>query len=133
MPSPSEILFTAAQWLGIAGGGGALGWWLSYRKVGIQEIESDHEVGQSIRDELRRELAEVQERLDRVESELAEERRERAREREQRVKSQLQVLLLRHQLDFVVRMFNDMRQEQGLEPITQEDLPSADLYEDSDE
>lgn len=116
--SLASLVSTAIQWLVAVGGGGVLGWFLRYRQIGIQQSESDHEVGKEIRDELREELRSMSARLDAVEEELEQERRDRVRE-------QLQNMTLRHKLDLVIRMLNDMRKAQGLPFIDEDKLPVA--------
>lgn len=112
-------LLPALKYLATALAGGGI-WklldWLLRRKAQDHDHDvQDAAVARELRDELRLDLDEMRQRIDSLEDSLD-------TEREARVKAELQNQVLLAKVDLLIRMVNDLRAEQGLEPIKEADI-----------
>ena len=95
-----------------------LDWLLRRKDQEHSHTVEDAEVARQLRDEMRKDLDEMRTRIDTLEDSLD-------KERELRNKAELQNQVLLTKVDLLIRMVNDLRAKEGLDPITENDiLPS---------
>jgi len=93
--------------------GGGIG---AFTKYFIDRRESNAEIGQELRDELRAEIESLRTEVDDMRDAFVEERRAR-------INAQFAAFALRKKFNLVVEMLNELRREQGMSEVQINELP----------
>lgn len=113
------LLLSGLKYAFAALAGGGLWKVLDYYLQGRSQLHSegldDARVARELRDEMRKDIEEMRHRIDLLEQNLD-------TEREARLKAELHNQLLQAKIDLLLRMVNDLRVKEGLEPLTSEDV-----------
>lgn len=90
-------------------------YWLQHRKQDHDLQVEDTTVARQLRDELRHDLESLRTRVDTLEKQVD-------TEREARLRAELNNQLLLGKIDLLIRMVNELRARQGLQPITADEI-----------
>lgn len=114
-----SLLLSALKYAFAALAGGGLwklwDYWLKSRSQSHTENLDDIRIARELRDEMRKDLDEMRTRVDLLEKTLD-------TEREARMRAELQNQLLQAKIDLLIRMVNDLRAKEGLQPITNDEI-----------
>jgi len=132
MPDPTDLLTSAKAWITILStltGGIVVRLWDTY----LRGTRQDAELSRQIRDELRGMLEDERTERKALDKRVAKLEDRVDEERERRIVAERQNDVLQAKLDLVIRLLNDMREEEGLARLGEEELTILAMDSDADD